>query len=327
MRPALDLDETGRPATPAAFVVLDDIDPRSLRDTLDSAGVVVGVVRRGSLERLDQALAAVDCTVIERSDRSLPRTCVAVDGIDSAISRIQAVTSAAPVASATLTRILRIEAQTVRHGLLIESLAYSTLLAGGEFAEWRSSSPSRPSSAVASCVSIVRERDELVITLNRPERRNAYSRDMRDGLVEALNIALVDSSVARVILRGAGPSFCSGGDLDEFGTTDVAVGNLIRTARSAGELVEQLHERVICDLHGACIGAGIEIPAFAGRIRAANDTRIQLPELAMGLIPGAGGTVSLPRRIGRWRTAYLALTSESIDARAALSWGLVDELV
>ena len=80
-------------------------------------------------------------------------------------------------------------------------------------------------------------------------------------------------------------------------------------------------------MHGACVGPGIELPAYAGRVVAASDTRVRLPEVAMGLVPGAGGTVSIPRRIGRWRTFYLSLSGEYLDAATALAWGLVDEVV
>ncbi|HEX6656442.1 MAG TPA: enoyl-CoA hydratase/isomerase family protein, partial [Ilumatobacter sp.] len=87
-----------------------------------------------------------------------------------------------------------------------------------------------------------------------------------------------------------------------------------------------LADRVVVHLHGACFGSGIELPAFVTRVIAAPDVRVALPELALGLIPGAGGTVSLPRRIGRHRTAQLALTGETIDAATALDWGLVDQI-
>ena len=66
---------------------------------------------------------------------------------------------------------------------------------------------------------------------------------------------------------------------------------------------------------------------FAGRVVARPDTRIGLPELGLGLVPGAGGTVSLTRRIGRHRTAYLALSGDVIDARTALDWGLLDAVI
>ncbi len=80
-------------------------------------------------------------------------------------------------------------------------------------------------------------------------------------------------------------------------------------------------------LHGACLGAGIELPAFAGRVVAADDARLGLPELDLGLVPGAGGTVSLPARIGRHRTLRLLLMGGTISAPVALEWGLVDEVV
>jgi enoyl-CoA hydratase/carnithine racemase len=85
-------------------------------------------------------------------------------------------------------------------------------------------------------------------------------------------------------------------------------------------------DRVVAFLHGSCFGSGIELSAFAARVVARPDTVIGLPEVSLGLIPGAGGTVSLPRRIGRHRTAWLALTGRTIDAATARAWGLVDEI-
>jgi enoyl-CoA hydratase/carnithine racemase len=167
----------------------------------------------------------------------------------------------------------------------------------------------------------------LTVTLNRPQRHNAFSRGMRDGLLEALEVARLDPGV-RVELQGTGPSFCSGGDLAEFGSaTDPAAAHLVRLQASVARVLAGLSDRVTVHLHGACMGAGIELPAFVGHVTAAPDSRIALPELRLGLIPGAGGTVSLPHRIGRQRTARLALSGEVIDAPTALAWGLVDEVV
>lgn len=70
----------------------------------------------------------------------------------------------------------------------------------------------------------------------------------------------------------------------------------------------------------------MELAAFAGRVTAAPDARFCLPEVSMGLVPGAGGTVSVPRRIGRRRAALLALTGQTLDAPTALDWGLIDEI-
>ena len=236
-----------------------------------------------------------------------------------------------PVASVTLALVLRSGTQLdIPSGLAVESAAYGVLQAGPEFREWLASRPSRPTAGEEpkdSPVIVARRGGVLDVTLNRPERHNAFNAAMRDSLAEALLTALSDPSIERVVLRGTGASFCSGGDLDEFGTLpDPATGHLTRLARSVGGLLAQLAPRAEAHLHGACLGAGIELPAFAGRVVADPDTVIALPEIGLGLIPGAGGTVSLPRRIGRQRTAELALGGARLDATTALAWGLVDEI-
>ncbi len=129
----------------------------------------------------------------------------------------------------------------------------------------------------------------------------------------------------RFALRGNGPSFCSGGDLNEFGTSDdLPRAHLIRAARAPGVLLHNLASRASAQVHGARIGAGIELPAFCAHVTAHREAIFQLPEVAMGLIPGAGGTVSIPRRIGRQRTVLLAATGRALDAPTARDWGLVD---
>jgi enoyl-CoA hydratase/carnithine racemase len=232
-----------------------------------------------------------------------------------------------PRAAATLAGVLRVTGQVpVMDGLAAESAAYSALLAGGEFRRWLAGRAlRRPQPESGATVLIERAGAELQILLNRPQRRNAFGRSMRDGLVEAFDVALADRSIDRVVLRGNGPAFCSGGDLDEFGTsTDVSTAHLIRLDRSVAARLDRCHDRVIARVHGACIGAGIELASFAGRIVARPDSFFQLPELAMGLLPGAGGTVGVTRRIGRWRTAYLALSGVRLDVGTALDWGLID---
>ena len=154
---------------------------------------------------------------------------------------------------------------------------------------------------------------------------------MRGALCEALELACLDDRIDRLVLSGAGPSFCAGGDLAEFGQApDAGIAHQSRIAGSAGAMLHRLGLRIgeglQVHLHGACIGAGIELSAFVPHVIAAADTVCQLPELNFGLIPGAGGTVSLVRRIGRVRTAFLALSGQSISARQAHAWGLIDEL-
>lgn len=215
----------------------------------------------------------------------------------------------------------------VDSGLVAESALYSLLQGGSEFAAWRASTPRRTRPAPEGpAVLLHRDGDELQIELARPEVRNAFGAQMRDELLEALTVAEADPDL-HVSISGRGPAFCSGGHLDEFGTApDPLTAHAIRLERSAGAALARLAARTTVHLHGPCYGAGIELPAFAGHVVARENTTVALPEVGLGLIPGAGGTVSIPRRIGRHHTAWLALTRRPIDAHTALRWGLVDEV-
>jgi enoyl-CoA hydratase/carnithine racemase len=230
-----------------------------------------------------------------------------------------------PQASAVLAAVLRITGPlAVEDALVVESLAYSTLQSGTEHRTWLAGRPQRAPLPSPHAVTLRREGDLLHVTLTRPERRNAIDAATRDALLDVFAIADADPDL-RVVWTGEGPSFCAGGDLDEFGTLDDPVSaHLIRTTRSLAAAVHRLRDRMTVRMHGACAGAGVELAAFTGRVVAAPDTTFLLPELAMGLIPGAGGTVSLPRRIGRERTEWLVRSGEAIDAATALDWGLVD---
>jgi enoyl-CoA hydratase len=235
-----------------------------------------------------------------------------------------------PLAAQALAQLLRLSAGcSVHEGLVAESLVYATLQSGPEFAAWLAARPApkerrRPE---RPAVRIERVEGRLELWLDRPEKRNAFSAEMRDALCEGLALAVMDRSVSQVLLRGEGPAFCSGGDLDEFGTLpDPSTAHAIRSTRHPARLLHALGPRVECVVHGSCVGAGAELPAFAARVVARPDASFRLPELVMGLVPGAGGTVSLPRRIGRQRTAWLALTGAAIDVETALAWRLVDAI-
>jgi enoyl-CoA hydratase/carnithine racemase len=171
----------------------------------------------------------------------------------------------------------------------------------------------------------------LRVWFNRSQRHNAFSTDARGALLEALEVARLDSSVTEVVLAGNGPSFCSGGDLAEFGTfADPASAHLARTRHSPALVLDEITARLgrgcRAEVHGRVLGSGLEMACFCGWVAAQPDSVFGLPELTLGLIPGAGGTVSVTRRIGRWRTAYLVLSGQAIDAATAVGWGLVDEL-
>jgi enoyl-CoA hydratase len=234
-----------------------------------------------------------------------------------------------PVAAGTLCQLLRTtESLPIPAALTAESLAYATLQAGAEFRRWLAQhrpapAPTDPGPPLLQ----TRDGAALALVLNRPSNRNAMSVEVRDALVEALSMVLADSQIERVEISGAGRCFSVGGDLAEFGQApDPATAHAIRSVALPARLLARCAARVTVRVHGACIGAGVEFPAFAGRVVAAGDAFFQLPELRFGLIPGAGGCVGIARRIGRQRTAWLALSGKRISAQLAHQWELVDAL-
>lgn len=285
--------------------------------------VVVGAAS-GPVDR--RLLAALDLTLTERA---ASRECVRVRSCADAVALLETAAADRPRAALVVAALLR---QTVLlpapEAVAAEASAYSTLLAGPEFACWLADrGPARPTRADdGSRVALSRDGDVLDVRLDRVVRRNAFDAAMRVALSEALEVALLDPAV-RVRLTGAGPVFSAGGDLDEFGrAADAATAWVVRVGDSPALSLARLRDRTTAVVHGPCAGAGVELAAFAGRVVADPETTFRLPELAMGLLPGAGGTVSLPRRIGRWRTLWLALTGQALDAATALDWGLVDAL-
>ncbi len=235
-----------------------------------------------------------------------------------------------PLAATVLVQLLRItDAMPLADALIAESLAYSTLQAGPEFRRWLAAHPPQPVPADDEGAAVLMQRDDdtLRLQLNRPSQHNAMSVEMRDALMEALQLVLADDSIAKVQISGLGRCFSTGGELREFGTApDPATAHWVRGLALPGRLLARCAARVEVRVHGACIGSGIEFPAFAGRLIAAPDAYFQLPELKFGLIPGAGGCISIARRIGRQRTAWLALSGQRINAQTALDWGLVDAI-
>ncbi|MEV6483805.1 enoyl-CoA hydratase/isomerase family protein [Streptomyces sp. NPDC051576] len=306
----------------APFTIVDlDRAPAQGTGPRDRDRVLIGV----AAEPVD-AVEGFDILLTGVSDP--PRPWVGCADPYATARQLGGVVERRAAASVALVQVLRMGGGlSIPDRLVLESLAYSTLQGGADFRAWLASAPRRTPRPAETPVRLGREGSRLSITLDRPWVRNAFDAATRDALCEALQVAVADPSIGRVDLYGNGPAFCSGGDLSEFGTSrDPARAHLVRVHRSPGALLNRCAPRVTAHLHGACVGAGIELAAFAGRVVAAPDTVIRLPEIGMGLIPGAGGTASIPVRAGRERTAYLALSGVELSAGKALRWGLVDEV-
>ena len=289
----------------------------------------VTVLLTEEAEKITDELASAKKTVSHANTAFLRHFDIITDNATGDLDDITETVIASPQASVSLVQLLRAgETMNVRDALMAESWVYSMLQSGNVFQNWlRTKQPEKgeATSANQPAVLIDHSDNTLRLTLNRPNRRNAFSAEMRDRLVEALRAANPAPPAGGIVLNGAGEAFCSGGDLNEFGTTpDPATAHIVRSLRNAAWEMHQLRDHISVNLHGACVGAGIELPAFTNNITSTPDAFFWLPEVRYGLVPGAGGTASLPRRIGRHRTAWLALTNRRLHPPTALKWGLID---
>ena len=313
-------------SSPVITLDLADRGAESRARCLSSStrAVVIGVDFEGSSPAIDSQ--SFDCMISAAPGAPRPWVAVAPPFIKDRAAGIAAAITNTPHAASALCTVLRIgEFLPFDNALMLESLAYSMLLGGQEFARWRAAHPAAIAQPMdRSYVSVERSEDRVTLTLSRPDTHNAMSAGMRDALFDALAAIIVDPTEPKLLLKATGACFSTGGDLAEFGTArDLALAHHIRTLRSCATLLHDLGDRAEVLLHGACIGSGIEIPAAAARRSARKGTFVQLPELSMGLIPGAGGTVTLSRAIGRHRTCYMALTGQRISAPIASAWGLL----
>lgn len=319
--------------TPAMTLPLDNPDRLPLDSELsalvDSRRLLIGVATGPLGARASEVAKRLDLTV-GAEEPSHARWIIKSDDPEQEAQRLIRAATSRPGATLTTSALLRmVEQIDPASGLRAESFAYSMLLAGAEFASWlaesRRPAPARP--ATHALVHASLDGTTLSVVLNNTKRRNAYGAAMRDELLDVLRTAVLDPSISNVVLTGAGPVFCSGGDLAEFGSAgDPVYADLTRTTAGVAWALQRLTARLEVRVHGATVGAGVEFAAFGANVRAAAGTSFRLPELSMGLLPGAGGTVSLTRRIGRWRLMYLLLTAETLNCERARVWGLVDEI-
>jgi len=167
------------------------------------------------------------------------------------------------------------------------------------------------------------------VTLSRPKAMNSYNMQMRDDLYQILGAIKDDPDVLVAVFKGAGDkAFCAGADLTEFLTSPPPVAaRQVRWDRDIWGRFLSMPQPLIAALNGYVLGPGIEIALCCDIRIAAEDARFGLPEVALGMIPAAGGTQTLPRTIGRSRALEMLLTDQWIDGNEAFRIGLVNKVV
>ena len=167
------------------------------------------------------------------------------------------------------------------------------------------------------------------ITLNRPSVINAFNVQMRDDLYSALEAVRDDPDTRSVLITGAGDrGFCAGADLTEFGTApSQTVARQVRWERDLWGLFLSIPKPLTVALHGYVIGSGVEIACLSDIRIAADNSVFRMPEAALGMVPAAGGSQTLPRTIGMSASMKMLLANESVSARRAFEIGLVHNVV
>jgi enoyl-CoA hydratase len=165
------------------------------------------------------------------------------------------------------------------------------------------------------------------IFLNRPEKSNALSSALLEALLARLKEIQASPGLRVAVLAGNGKSFCSGADVAEMAELKAASAKkFITRIHLCCDAIRNLPVPVVARLHGAVVGAGLELAASCDLRVAAEGTAFAMPEVLLG-IPSGVEAALLPRLVGAGRAAWLVLTGEPIDAKTALEWGLVQELV
>jgi enoyl-CoA hydratase/carnithine racemase len=171
------------------------------------------------------------------------------------------------------------------------------------------------------------------VVLNRPEKRNAMSSALLTELADALRAAADDGSVHCVVLRGEGPVFSAGVDLAELGGLaqseegQAALRHFRSVFLTAANLCEETPKPVIAQIHGTCVGGALEVALGCDLRVAADDAKLGLPEVRLGLIPDVGGCSRLPAVVGLGRAKELIMTGRMIGAAEAERIGLVNRVV
>jgi enoyl-CoA hydratase len=173
--------------------------------------------------------------------------------------------------------------------------------------------------------------DGAVVTLvmNRPEQRNAIGTATIDLLVDALRSVAADSSVGAVVIAGEGKAFCAGADIAEFSCFEDSTqfGSFIHKLADAYAVLQRLPQPSIAAVHGLALGGGLELALACDLRIGERNSRLGVPEIKLGILPGAGGTARLTRMLPPGVAKHLLMTGEPLAAPEAHRLGLLNELV
>ena len=167
-----------------------------------------------------------------------------------------------------------------------------------------------------------------ILTINRPDKRNALNQATRDEILHALDTLQSTPESRVLVVTGAGDkAFIAGADIGEFAGKTAITQRETMKGRRAFDGVEDFPKPVIAMINGFCLGGGMEL-ALACDIRIASDNaKLGQPEINLGIIPGGGGTQRLTRLVGEGKSMELILTGDLIDAAEAKNIGLVNDVV
>jgi 2-(1,2-epoxy-1,2-dihydrophenyl)acetyl-CoA isomerase len=168
----------------------------------------------------------------------------------------------------------------------------------------------------------------LSVTLNRPDKLNAFNPEMHKLLRQALEQALDDGAIRAVLLSGAGRGFCAGQDLSErdVGANAAPIDLSVSLGSNYNPLVRRLRalpKPIVCAVNGVAAGAGANIALACDIVLAARSASFVQSFSKLGLVPDCGGTYFLPRLVGTARAMGLALLGERLSAEQAAQWGLI----
>ncbi|MEP7100214.1 MAG: enoyl-CoA hydratase-related protein, partial [Burkholderiales bacterium] len=165
-----------------------------------------------------------------------------------------------------------------------------------------------------------------LVRIARPEKRNALSVALRHELVAALQTLDDDAEIRAIVLAGSEKVFAAGADLAEIAHAG-AIDMVLRATTKMWSAIARLGTPMIAAVRGLAFGGGFELALHADLIVVGESTRLGLPEIKVGLMPGAGGTQRLLRLLGRQRTLMLLLTGDALTAQEALAAGIVNRVV